>query len=408
MATNSGKLQASDKREWYISVLWPIAVLFVFLPTKNLFDYSQSPFNNPPATMDYLVFWYAGLETAAGRALELYNPLKFSANLVENFGKQFNIATWLYPPHVLAIYAGLSKLTFALGWLVFGVISLAAYLFSVAKIFPDKPRIALLCAISPATFICIMQGQTGILVSALLFAGLFAMPTRPILAGILIGLLTIKPQMGILIPFILIFERRFLTFAVASLTTLVLIAASMAWLGLDVWQQYLTSTMDGSSIALLKYIASLKIGSMLTLYGFASALGAPHEIAMTAQALTALGCLIATWFVVRSNIDLTSKIITYILLTYLVSPYVMSYDFSAATLAAAVVITTATYSKPDRILAYGIFFLPLIHIATEYLLVPLSMGFMVCLTAMMVRRCIQFEKPISTQPLQKTVGVDVH
>jgi len=402
MKTNSSepdRLAASQQREWYISALWPLAVLLAFLPLKSIFDFSENPFNSKPNTIDYLVFWYAGLEAAAGRAVELYDGVKFKTGLVENFGETFKIATWLYPPHILFIYAGLSKLTYALGWLVFGIISTAVFLFTIAKTFPQNPRLTLLAAASPATFICLMQGQTGILASALLIAGLLALPTRPVLAGILIGLLTIKPQFGVLIPFILIFERRFITFAVAGATTIILIALSVLWLGTDVWLQYLTGTLNGSSAALLKYIASQEVGSMLTIYGFISALGASHEIAMIAQGLMALTCLIATYFVARSNSDRSTKIASYILLSYLVSPYVMSYDFPAAAFAAALVMSGAiekagksSFTMPQRALAYAVFFLPFIQLATEYMGLPLAVVLLAAFASLMVMRCIRPSK----------------
>ena len=62
---------------------------------------------------------------------------------------------------------------------------------------------------SPAVFINAMFGQNGALTAALLIGGLL-MPRRSglILAGILFGLLTIKPHLGILVPFCLIASRN--------------------------------------------------------------------------------------------------------------------------------------------------------------------------------------------------------
>ena len=51
-----------------------------------------------------------------------------------------------------------------------------------------------------------------------MLAGLLQIEDRPIRAGILIGLLTIKPQLGLLIPVILIAERSYATFAAAAVT----------------------------------------------------------------------------------------------------------------------------------------------------------------------------------------------
>jgi arabinofuranan 3-O-arabinosyltransferase len=51
---------------------------------------------------------------------------------------------------------------------------------------------------------------------------------HPALAGICLGLLTYKPQFGLLFPIVLIADRRWLTIAVAALVALLL--AALSWL----------------------------------------------------------------------------------------------------------------------------------------------------------------------------------
>lgn len=382
---------SGNSKELYFAYFWAVALVVIFLPDFSLFDYNDNPFNGKPVGGDYLVFWYSGLEASLGRALQLYDPAQFQKNMIEQFGG-FGIATWLYPPHILFIFAGLAKLSYALSWLVFTLASVGVYLWTVARLFPSQPRMLLLCSIAPATFICIIQSQTGFLVSSLLVGALFVMPKRPLLAGVLIGLLTIKPQLGILIPFILIFEKRFVTFAVAGITTIAVIGASALWFGIDVWQQYFSAMADGSSAALLKTIAAQPIGTMTTVYGFASALGTPHNLALMAQGATALICIIAAFVVSRSTIDHMSKMATYVLLSYLISPYIMSYDFQAVAIIAAMVICGIggqKYSLPERLLAIAALILPLIQLASEYLFIPVAVLFLICFTAMMVLRCVR-------------------
>src|SRR5947209_4071280 len=58
--------------------------------------------------------------------------------------------------------------------------------------------------IAPATGITLISGQTGFLSGALMVGGLRLLPTRPALAGVLFGLLTYKPQLGVLVPVALV------------------------------------------------------------------------------------------------------------------------------------------------------------------------------------------------------------
>ena len=59
----------------------------------------------------------------------------------------------------------------------------------------------------PATFINLFHGQNGFLNAALLGAALLALDRRPVVAGILFGLLSYKPHLGLLVPLALLAGR---------------------------------------------------------------------------------------------------------------------------------------------------------------------------------------------------------
>lgn len=64
--------------------------------------------------------------------------------------------------------------------------------------------------------------------------GIFAfLDRRPLLAGLLVGLLTIKPQFGVLIPVLLIASGRWRVFTVATVTALALAAAAVMLFGMQ-------------------------------------------------------------------------------------------------------------------------------------------------------------------------------
>jgi alpha-1,2-mannosyltransferase len=54
--------------------------------------------------------------------------------------------------------------------------------------------------VAPASVMSVASGQSGFLAAALMVAGVRLARSRPIVAGILIGLLSYKPQLGFLIP----------------------------------------------------------------------------------------------------------------------------------------------------------------------------------------------------------------
>jgi hypothetical protein len=65
--------------------------------------------------------------------------------------------------------------------------------------------------VAPTTTITAVAGQAGFLCAALLVGGFRLAAGRPIAAGILFGLATYKPQMGILVPVALISARLWRT-----------------------------------------------------------------------------------------------------------------------------------------------------------------------------------------------------
>ncbi len=72
----------------------------------------------------------------------------------------------------------------------------------------------LLLAIAfPMVFTNTLVGQNGFLTAALIGGTLYLMPVRPVLAGICLGLLSYKPQYGLLFPIVLIAAAQWRVFA---------------------------------------------------------------------------------------------------------------------------------------------------------------------------------------------------
>src|SRR3546814_15628180 len=78
---------------------------------------------------------------------------------------------------------------------------LAFYLWASVGWRTDATILVLALLLAPASYINISGGQNGFLTGALLIGGLRLLGPKPILAGICFGLLTVKPQLGILLPF---------------------------------------------------------------------------------------------------------------------------------------------------------------------------------------------------------------
>jgi hypothetical protein len=106
---------------------------------------------------------------------------------------------------------------------------------------PRSATFLVICA--PATILTLVYGQTGFLTSALMVGGFRFAASRPIVGGILVGLLAIKPQLGILIPIALISARLWRTLAAAGVTVLGLILVSSITFGWSIWPLWLSQLL---------------------------------------------------------------------------------------------------------------------------------------------------------------------
>ena len=83
-----------------------------------------------------------------------------------------------------------------------------------------------------------LVGQNGFLTAALIGGTLYLMPVRPVLAGICLGLLSYKPQYGLLFPLVLIAAAQWRVFISAGVTTVALAFVSWLAFGTESWQAF--------------------------------------------------------------------------------------------------------------------------------------------------------------------------
>ena len=107
-----------------------------------------------------------------------------------------------------------------------------------------------------------------------MIGGLRLAATRPILSGVLFGLLAFKPQLGVLVPIALVAAGLWRTIAAAVATVLVCIVASSLAYGVGLWPLFAHSLVDyaGGFHPVVAY--------MPTLYANAIMFGAPPLIAL--------------------------------------------------------------------------------------------------------------------------------
>jgi hypothetical protein len=217
-----------------------------------------------PMAIDFINFWTAGRLAEAGEAARLYDVAFYRHVEVMAIGHDFaGSLPWPYPPMLLLLVAPLSDLPFMPAWLVWTVGGMVFMLAALRRLLPWRLATALLLG-TPASLWCITLGQNGFLTAGLMIYALELLGRGSWIAGVFIGLLTYKPQFGLLFPVFLILQRRFAVIAAAVATVLALAAASALVFGAAAWQAFVKSLLP-SGLATTLDIAPSKMQSVFAL-----------------------------------------------------------------------------------------------------------------------------------------------
>lgn len=272
---------------------------------------------------DFINFWSAAYLGWHGRVATVYDWKLFHVFETGVVGAAIDFYHYSYPPTLIVLTAPLAVMPYVPAlfvWLLGGWLAFYAALRAARP----KPGTWWLALATPAVFINAVGGQNGAWTAALLGGGLSLLERRPVIAGVLFGMLTVKPQLGVLLPIALLAGRQFRAFAAAGGTAALLLVASVLLFGAHLWPVYFHHT------AVLRH-AILENGTgvwhrMVSVFVFAQRLGADIAMAYSAQAAAALVVAVVVavaWF---RDVPPAAKNALLVLGTCLATPYVQDYD----------------------------------------------------------------------------------
>src|SRR5262249_33519333 len=139
---------------------------------------------------------------------------------------------WPNPPTALVVMAPFGMLNYFPALFAWAALSALAFYLAGRREVADL-RTLLIVLVAPAALMVVLCGQGSLLTTAALLAIFALFDEGPMTAGVLIGLLTVKPQLGILFPFMLIASGRWKVFVSAAFTAVALLLASIAIGGIE-------------------------------------------------------------------------------------------------------------------------------------------------------------------------------
>ena len=360
-------LTLARMRLWALAVLVAAAggLLYLVATSDGLMDYQDRPLGT-----DFSNVYAAGTYVLEGRPAAPFDPRLQHAREREIFGEKTPFYGWHYPPFFLWLAAALALMPYQLALVVWQAATLVLYLLSirtlVASFLPSPlwrgstgPRpvgvgvevvsldtsaeratptpnptpqgggehqsLWLLLALAyPAVFVNLGHGHNGFLTAALIGFALIHLDTRPVLAGILFGLLAYKPQFGIMIPLVLIASGRWRTvFAAVATVALLALVATLAF-STETWRAFFT-------FAEYTRVHVLETGEtgwhkIQSVFSWARMWGASVPLAYAVQGAVTIvvaGALVWLW---RSSATFALKAAALCLAAILATPYSLDYD----------------------------------------------------------------------------------
>ena len=276
---------------------------------------------------DFVNTWLGGQLALTGDPAPYFGLDAYNGLLAEKFGPNYPRHIWSYPPQLLLFTWPWALLPYMTAYVLYSMLGLILYVLVVADGERRADQLALL-VLSPAVIVNIWCGQNGFWVAVLLIGGLIQLDRRPVLAGILFGILSIKPQLGLLLPVMLALTGRWRTIAAAAATAVVLVAAASAVFGVKIWSAYFFDAMPVQTQVVTEGFAHYMV-HMPTAYMNAKVAGLSASVALGLQALISAPTIIAVvWtFWRRRDVDLSNAL--FVTATFVVTPYAFNYDMVA-------------------------------------------------------------------------------
>jgi hypothetical protein len=215
----------------FIIAIYLAFTMYTFFSGRGFLD----AFGNPLGS-DFLLSWSISKMVLTDDAKEVYNQEKIFEIQKKITGVYHRYPAY-YPPSSLIFMAPLALLPYIPSFILWMGMTLLFYFLILYRIAPNPATIWLALAF-PGAYINFSFGQNAFLVGALIGGGLLLMDRAPLAAGFLLGLSIYKPHIAILIPFVLLTQKKWKVFASMLLTIASLILISLIAFGIEAWAAF--------------------------------------------------------------------------------------------------------------------------------------------------------------------------
>ncbi|WP_210208535.1 glycosyltransferase family 87 protein [Rhodoplanes roseus] len=398
-------------RLWALALLGfsTLALVAVAVTSNGWTDWQGRPLGT-----DFSCFWTAGLLVLDGHPARAFDNEALFALQRATFGPETPFYGWLYPPFFLLVAGLLATLPYPVALGLWLAVTVGLYVWAMRAILRGAdggttgqgawrptstldPMWLLLVLAFPGVFVTLGHGQNGFLTAALFGGALAILDRRPLLAGVLLGLLVYKPQFGPLIPLALLAGGRWRTVAAAGTTVLALFGVTLALLGPEPWQAFLAG-LGGTRAEVLEQ-GSAGWHKLHGVFAWTRLWGGSTGLAYGLHAIVALATAGAVVWAWRAPVRPPLRAALLLIGALAVAPHSHDYDLMLLAPAMAFLITDGVrhgFARGEKSLLALVFVMPLFTRAVaEHMLVPVGTLVTLALLITTVRRCSMTLGPVA-------------
>lgn len=344
-----------------------------------------------PLHTDFTSVYAAGRLVLDGTPAAAYDwTLHYVAENAVSSHSAMEYLGWHYPPPFLMIAAVLAAMPYATAFIVWIGATLPLYLVTIRTIVGD--RIGWLVAGAfPCLLPNIIPGQNGFLTASLVGGALGLLERQPIAAGVCLGLLTYKPQFGILFPLILVAGRHWRALGAATVAAILLALLSVVLLGVTPWTEFFhwlprttQALFSQNSPIPVEWNKFQSLLALVRLLGGSASLAWTLQIALTV--ITAIALCMIWW---RDCIAYELKAAAAALGVLLATPYVYLYDLIVLAVSAAFLIRCALANGFIAGEAFGLGFVAALFVIMPFVGVPVGLMAVAVMAVLILRRAVR-------------------
>lgn len=318
---------------------------------------------------DFANLWTAGQIIAQGHVLSIFDPVQFGAAQRQLLSPHFPFHFWSYPPTFLLAaipFGGVEYLPGLILWSLTGIVALVA---AARTLFSTWTQTAWLL-MSPAVAVNLVLGQNGAFTAALIMAGTALMMRRPTASGVLFGVLTFKPHLGLLAPLAMLAQRRWTTIFAAGAVTVVFAGLAVLAFGVEAWRAFIAEALPVQTAMMERGLGPFQY-MMTSAFMAGRLLGLPAEWAIALQLPFAIAGAVFVWRAWRSSADVNVKFSVLAVAGLMATPQAFNYDMIPLA-AVALLLAGRDGSVGDRLASQLLWGLPVVIMLLNFAGLPLA------------------------------------